>query len=431
MILDYLLKVLLFSGAFYFVYIGFLRRLSFHKINRYVLLAIPVVCLLVPWLAAQFQRPEIFAGTMELMSIDITATPIEDFTSGTSSLPLFKILYLLGFSLLIISTLIGVFRVRKIISSSESESINDTVIRFSNQLKNPFTFFRIIVIPEELRQKDTLNTIVKHESVHARQFHSIDNLFYNILSALLWFNPFIHLLSREIRQVHECIADEEALKITSREAYASLLLSSAFGSEVILPSNPFFNSSLIKTRINMIYKRKSSKWLRLSYLIMIPTLAMLSLYACNKVDSQGDNPPRKIVEFAEVDRPPLFNNCDESASMEEQQICFQMGIQKFMIENLKYPQDAYEMGIIGKVFVGFIITEDGNIANVEVIRANMSLKGAAENEPITLSDEQKAAASGLENNAVTLMKAFPKMKPAQKDGDAVAIKFVLPVNYTF
>ncbi|MGB0176887.1 MAG: M56 family metallopeptidase, partial [Owenweeksia sp.] len=77
-------------------------------------------------------------------------------------------------------------------------------------------------------------------------------IYYGLLGIIFWFNPFIHLLAREVRQTHECLADQKALQETSREVYARMLLSSTFGKEWSVPMtigtvNPFFNSSLLKT----------------------------------------------------------------------------------------------------------------------------------------------------------------------------------------
>ncbi len=40
----------------------------------------------------------------------------------------------------------------------------------------------------------------------------------------------------------------------------------------------------------------------------------------------------------------------------------------FLVQNIKYPEQAKKNGIQGKVFVTFVIETDGSITNVKVLR---------------------------------------------------------------
>jgi protein TonB len=68
---------------------------------------------------------------------------------------------------------------------------------------------------------------------------------------------------------------------------------------------------------------------------------------------------------------------------------------------------ARQMGIQGKVWVSFIIEKDGRITDVTVDRGVDKL---------------------LDEEAVRVVKLFPKMTPAKVGGRAVRMRYSLPIN---
>src|SRR5690606_5051452 len=98
------------------------------------------------------------------------------------------------------------------------------------------------------------------------------------------------------------------------EVYVNMLLNSTFSTDVIPISgaaNTFFNSSLIKTRITMLYKRENPGWLRISYLLVFPLTAIMALHACNKTEPEKSE-VTKAAHMNEVDQPPIFTNCEST-----------------------------------------------------------------------------------------------------------------------
>lgn len=92
---------------------------------------------------------------------------------------------------------------------------------------------------------------------------------------------------------------------------------------------------------------------------------------------------------------------------------FPGGIQeliKFIQTNLKYPESARELALGGKVFLKFVVNEDGNIDNIEV------LKGSGHNE--------------MDEEAIRVVKLMPKWKPASMTGKNVKCYFNLPISYS-
>jgi TonB family protein len=407
--------------------VALFRNKSFFQLNRILLLSFPLVSLAIVFIAPHFQDPVYLnTGFTTVLLPELIIGQPAVVGSGAPTLSLWEMIYALGFVISISIFLRGIWQIFTIVRSSEKAKWNDLEFGFSNKADSPFSFFKHIVLPYTLQNDDSLSTVLTHEQVHREEKHSSDNLYYNLLSILFWFNPFIHLMAKELRQTHECIADKKAIENTSREVYAHMLLSSTFGSEVALPANPFFNSSLLKTRITMLYKNESPKWLKWSYLTILPLAAAMTLHACSKNPEQSSKAQNiekaKSYTYDEVQAPPLFDHCDASAGVQEQKVCFQLGIFNYLSENLKYPQNAYELGIEGTVFVGFVVDKNGSITEVEVKRGVVAAEGA--------SPSEVEATKALSDYAVTLVQSIPKLKSGAKHNDnGVAMEFTIPIKY--
>jgi len=116
--------------------------------------------------------------------------------------------------------------------------------------------------------------IFRHELYHVRQVHSADILFLEMMSIVTWFNPFIHLVKKEMRAIHEFLADEYAISESNRYAYAELLVMQSLRNKQSNLLHPFFHNQ-IKRRITMITKFKNPKKNYLSKLMILPVLFIL------------------------------------------------------------------------------------------------------------------------------------------------------------
>ncbi|HAD96452.1 MAG TPA: hypothetical protein DCG19_03540 [Cryomorphaceae bacterium] len=427
----FIINTLLFSGIYYSLYALLFRKWSFLQLNRTILLCIPLLSIGIPIIAPFFKDPVLTrTGFSTTLLPEVVINDMQPHSSGIPyANPVYLLwIYLAGFVFSLIPFVFGFFKVYHIIRQSHTGKLNEWYFRVSSQTDSPFAFFRSIIIPMALKDHPNLNAVLKHEEVHSRQLHSIDNIYYNLLGIVFWFNPFIHLLKRELRQTHECLADQKALEETSREVYARMLLSSTFDKEWSLPMtistvNPFFNSSLLKTRITMMYKKESPQWLRFTYWVLLPLAVAMTLHACNKTSEKNEDLENeaKAITFAEVEQPPLFSSCDPAASADDQKVCFQQGIVKHLQDHIEYPEQAKLMGLEGKVFVEFVISKTGEVTQVNTVR-RITL-------PEDASREMKEAARQMENRALLLVADLPTFKPAQLNGKDVAMKFVLPIGF--
>jgi TonB family protein len=84
------------------------------------------------------------------------------------------------------------------------------------------------------------------------------------------------------------------------------------------------------------------------------------------------------------------------------------GLTNYMIQNLKYPIAAKEANVQGMVVVSFIVTAEGKVEGVEVLRG---------------------IGSGCDQEAVRVISQSGTWTPAKKEGKTVATKMTLPVQF--
>jgi tonB family C-terminal domain len=86
----------------------------------------------------------------------------------------------------------------------------------------------------------------------------------------------------------------------------------------------------------------------------------------------------------------------------------QIAMLKYIMENMKYPEQAMKEGIQGRVAVRFIVEKDGSISDVKPILSVHPL---------------------LNKEAVRVVKSMPKWTPGKQNGKPVRVRFNLPVMF--
>ena len=86
----------------------------------------------------------------------------------------------------------------------------------------------------------------------------------------------------------------------------------------------------------------------------------------------------------------------------------QIAMLKYIMENIKYPEQAMKEGIQGRVAVRFIVEKDGSISDVKPILSVHPL---------------------LNKEAVRVVKSMPKWSPGKHNGKPVRVRFNLPVMF--
>jgi beta-lactamase regulating signal transducer with metallopeptidase domain len=290
-LLAYLLKVIVVSAIMYGYYRLFLRNKRFHHYNRFFLLSALLLSIVLPFiripLLYQPENPvnDAVYRTVSVINTDydadLTAAPLNEsiFTLMNSIYLVYAagVLFLLT---LVIKSLIYIRTLRK---RYPAEKI--TSLRFYNTHEpgTPFSFFRSIFWNDQLAFNSSEGQqIFRHEFFHVQHQHSVDRLLAELLTAIFWFNPFFHLIKKELKAIHEFLADQFAISESDRYAYATLLVQQALESGKHAVTNHFFQNH-IKRRIAMITQFKQSKYGYWSRVMILPVSLLLfcfiSLYA--------------------------------------------------------------------------------------------------------------------------------------------------------
>lgn len=102
-----------------------------------------------------------------------------------------------------------------------------------------------------------------------------------------------------------------------------------------------------------------------------------------------------VYEYNCVDSQPHFPGGD-------------IAMLQFINHERRYPSEAYDKGIQGRVLCGFVVNENGTISNVEVMR------GVEES---------------LNQEAVRIIREMPAWEAGELDGRAVPVYCVLPIAF--
>ena len=140
-----------------------------------------------------------------------------------------------------------------------------------------FSFFNYIFISKNLESlsSEEMERIGSHEIIHARQYHTLDNLFLELLSVLFWFNPLIKIFKESLQEIHEYLADEKILKNNAmKQSYSNLLLKLTTVENPPIPSSAF-SAKQISRRLRMIEKPKSLPGQRILFFLLLPVAALL------------------------------------------------------------------------------------------------------------------------------------------------------------
>ncbi|WP_316842758.1 TonB family protein [Pedobacter gandavensis] len=260
---HYILQANIYLVIFYGFYKLFLANETYFTMNRVYLVMSGILSLSIPflrieWFTKQAVAQPIYTGVDQLQDFVTQVTYGPEAPERFSPGNLLVVVYLAG---IMICTLLFLYKL-----------IMVTRLLRRKTTGNAFSFFTKKRIDEQLPELDTIN---KHEEIHIRQLHSMDILFFELLSIFTWFNPIIYGYKYAIKNIHEYLADEEAAKFQGdKEQYTLLLLSRAFHIAPNSLTNTFFNKSLIKKRIFMLHKQRSTRTAIFKYGLFFPLFAI-------------------------------------------------------------------------------------------------------------------------------------------------------------
>jgi len=278
--LMYLFKMLICSGILYLYYRAALQDKRFHRWNRFYLLTSVIISLTVP--AIEFtvtdKAKPLDSGPITLLqAVESTHVYLEEIGGNGQTSFSWESAAAIGYLVVSVCLLIGFAAAIVKIYSLLRRHVHYRLynIRFirSRASGTPFSFLNFIFWNEDIDLSSPAGQqIFNHEMAHVEEKHSIDNLFLQLVLIIFWCNPFFWIMRRELKMIHEFIADEKAIKGAGAEALASLILQASFPGKFNSFVNPFFQTS-IKRRLLMISKTNGTSFRYLSRLAALPLIA--------------------------------------------------------------------------------------------------------------------------------------------------------------
>ncbi|MEZ5015578.1 MAG: M56 family metallopeptidase [Flavipsychrobacter sp.] len=382
----YILQVTIYTGLIWWLYLVLLRDKTLHSFNRlYLLLAaiLPLVLPLIklPW--AIESNAVAFVATGNMLDEIIIESQTFSSKAGFNWFNTVAIVYVFIALLLLVRWCINYIKVYKATNKYEQSNRGDYIV-LTNTQHGPGSWGKYIFLPDAEENP----VILEHEVAHVRLKHSRDTIFISLLQAVFWPNIFIHILRKEITLVHEFQADRAVN--ANGDDYSKLLLSSVFAT-CTLPLSHSFIIHPVKRRIMMLKNRRQpSKALRAIVTLSLVGLigAVTTLQSCEQQKAEV-----KVVTQHEMSKLTKMPECETSLT-------------QFFIDNVKYPEEAKEKNIEGKVVVKFVVTDKGEAIDATVV--------------------SKDANPLLAEAALDAMKKMPTWAPGEIDGQAVSVEMMLP-----
>ena len=292
----YLFFAVVGTALFWCVYRLLLRREHCLNVNRFFLLSTLALSLVLPLVHPQVAvpRPTVASGggyLLELPGIvaeapdaavqQSVAEVSADAVRGVDVWTVLGVLYWAGvaLSVLILVVRYGVLwhKLQKYVFVRQGRFR----VAVTDREEPSFSFFRYIVAGRGGMSDAELQQVLRHERLHAAQGHSWDRLAVQLVCCLLWFDPFVWLYGRDLREVHEYLADEAVLQQGGEGEYKSylrLLYCQITGMQYV-PIVNSFHFSTIKNRITMMKQPKSRRgWVKA--LAALPVAALLLFANC-------------------------------------------------------------------------------------------------------------------------------------------------------
>ena len=433
--IDFLIydaKVAVALLVFYLFYRFLLKKETFHRFNRIVLVGTAVLSFLLPLCIITIHKPmEMDPVTPEpvVMAADLPAP--EPAPLVEPNLPwwpvVLAILFWAGVAFVLVRVLISILSIIRIIRQGEPvrEEGGCPVIITDRDI-DPFSWMKYIV----LSRKDwelPHESILVHEKAHIAYGHSIEILLVDVLSALQWFNPAIWMLRADLKELHEYEADDAVLRAGANlKEYQYLLIRKAVSKSGYSVANSF-NHSILKNRITMMSKSKSplARGLRVLWLLPLVCLAIglqaRTVYVPMDKDSEknvSDEKPQGylseivVVGYGGQEAPRHHKSLEKdplpsikNPDMDTEAVCSE-NFSWWLNTRLVYPNEAKTDD--GTILAKFTVGTDGKVKDIEILW-NVS--------------EQ------LDGIVARQIAKSPDWTPAMKDGKPVEMTFIQPVVF--
>jgi TonB family protein len=428
--ISYFLEVLSIFLLLYLFYFVVLRKQHIFSFNRLYLLLTPLAALFIPLIEWPTLLPVSDSLKVTIQSVQIDEIAITGYGRETS---LFKAIltpinialgaYFIGALLILFKLIWQIQQVYKIKANSKtySSSFTDVNVYQVPDYYPTFAFGKSIYLSatKNLNPSDQ-EQILTHELAHIKFYHTWDVIYFELISAIMWVNPFIWLFKQELRDIHEYQADAVVLKNFTPKEYSALLSKSVLH-QIGLPVGSYFKKPQVLKRLYMLQNNgEKTGWLRPA--LLVPLFGAL-IYVFSSKDIEAQSIFRDLNNQEHTDFTPT-NSYEESSlnfvnnpkpkpfTYVEQMPQFKGGdaeLIKYLSSNIHYPEADKKAGMEGLVVVNFIIEEDGSLSSIRVLRS---------------------VSETIDTEALRLVKSMNGMWTAgMQNGATVRVEYTIPIRF--
>jgi beta-lactamase regulating signal transducer with metallopeptidase domain/biopolymer transport protein ExbD len=430
--LIYDAKVAVALLVFYLFYRFLLKKETFHRFNRVVLVGTAVLSFLLPLCIITIHKPMETAAPLVTEPAMVAELPEQELAPLVqASEPWWPvaltILFWAGVAFVLARVLISILSILRIIRQGETIREEDGCrILVTERDIDPFSWMKYIV----LSRKDweiPHESILAHEKAHIAYGHSIEILLVDVLSALQWFNPAIWMLRADLKELHEYEADDAVLRAGANlREYQYLLIRKAVSKSGYSVANSF-NHSILKNRITMMSKSRSplSRGLRALGLLPLVCLAIglqaRTVYVPVDKDSEKNVSEEKpqgylseivVIGYGGPEAPRHHKSLEKEAlpsiknpDMDTEAVCRE-DFSWWLNTRLVYPDEAKTDD--GTVLAKFTVGTDGKVKDITILWS--------------VSEQ-------LDGIVAQQIAKSPEWTPAMKDGKPVEMSFIQPVVF--
>jgi len=436
---TYLLELnlsLLILFAAYRVLFGKDRNFRVRRTYLLAAMVLPVIIPLVPVLS-ELSPVNVIPLSFNLEGVTVFGPAAVSGPAGTLSIwVILKSIYLLIAGLGLLKLLLQLTGILNAISHSEKTERYGIPFLSNNRL-HASSFFGYIFADTSATDEGTLLHILEHEQTHKKEWHSVDRIFAELFVVINWFNPVAWMFRRSVIENHEFLADSAVLsKGTDPIKYQLSILNQYIGSASI--ANQFSNQ--IKNRINMLNRDyKLGSWWKLTFILPLIFIALI-IVSCTENEGSATiqtenqqettlNTPVPDIEgelFYVVEEMPSFNGGDPAVEF-----------RKYIAQNLIYPKEAAENGVTGKIFIHFVVTDEGKVI-VPDEETMARIEGKSLDEVVVVAfrsiDEETEMPEEkyinlLKEEVIRVVSSSPDWVPGKQRGKAVNVSFTFPVTF--
>ena len=415
MILPYIIKSAMALALLYTCIIPLLEKETFHRLNRILILGCLIMSFAIPlvhFTGGTNPTVDMVRQAVQLPEVLINGDAKEQ--SVWSWADIMTCIYIIGVVAIFTMTVVQTVRLTRQLRQCEhiTDNRGNTIV-LTDCATSPFCLFHYIVMSRD-DYANNRSYILTHEQEHIRLGHSIDLVVLQVATIIQWFNPFVWLIGKNLKAIHEFEVDEAVLnKGIDATQYQKFLVIKAVGNR-LQPFANNLNKESLKRRIIMMNQKRSNRWMMLKALFVIPVATLAVSVFANGTDvsnmakettptaaalsttnMQTQKSDKKI--FRVVEEMPKFKGGDAK-------------LMELLMMNMKYPESAIKAKQQGRAIVGFVVRKDGTVSDVYI--------------------EKSTGYDVLDNEAMRVVKSMPAWEPGKQKGKPVNVKYFVPITFS-